>query len=275
MDYIEVNIIGKPEFDYEIIVAQLGELGFESFSESETGIAGYVQEALYRESEVRQYLEDQAETSGITYSVSKIPQQNWNQLWESAYEPVTVSGKVRVRAPFHDPDPAFLFEIVIEPKMSFGTAHHATTSLMLEMLLLEEVESSRVLDMGCGTGVLAILAAMMKAGAVVAIDTDEWAYENATENVQRNKASSVVVIQGDATNIPKPGYDLIIANINRNVLLHDIPVYSANLNENGGLLMSGFYEEDLPLIHAAALNAGLQFVGYRTENNWVGVKYTK
>jgi ribosomal protein L11 methyltransferase len=275
MDYIEVSIFGKPEFDYEIIIAQLGEMGFESFSESDTGIAGYIQEVLYHESEVRKYLDELSISSDTRYSISKIVQQNWNKLWESAYEPVTVSGKVRVRAPFHDPDPAFPFEIVIEPKMSFGTAHHATTSLMLEMLLMEELEGCRVLDMGCGTGVLAILAALMKAGTVVAVDTDEWAYENAVENMQRNHIASVVVIQGDAAVIPKPDYDLIIANINRNVLLADLPVYTANLNQPGVLLMSGFYEEDLPLIHEVAVNNGLQLVGYRTENNWVGVKYIK
>ena len=275
MDYIEVAITGLNDFDPGIIIAQLGEMGFESFVESESGIQGYIPEGLYHESGVRSYLDKLSESLGIGYTLNKIPLQNWNAIWESAYQPVTVAGKCQVRAPFHEPIPGIPYDIEIEPKMSFGTAHHETTSLMIEMLMKEDIGGKRILDMGCGTGVLAILAEMMKAMAVVAIDTDEWAFENAVENVRRNNCVAIQVIRGDATSIPKPEYDLIIANINRNVLLNDIQLYAASLNKPGVLLMSGFYEEDLQQINAAALDAGFQFTGYRTEKNWVGVKYMK
>jgi ribosomal protein L11 methyltransferase len=167
------------------------------------------------------------------------------------------------------------YEIVIEPRMSFGTAHHETTSLMLELLMQEEVKNKRVLDMGCGTGVLAILAHKMQAAEIVAIDFDEWAYSNALDNMEKNDALSVSVIQGMAGDIPGPGYDLIIANINRNVLLSDIPVYAGFINDHGALLMSGFYEQDLDQIRAASEKSGLRYVMHKSDNNWVGVKFVK
>jgi ribosomal protein L11 methyltransferase len=158
--------------------------------------------------------------------------------------------------------------------MSFGTAHHETTSLMLELLMLEDVTGKRVLDMGCGTGVLAILARKMHADKVVAIDNDEWAYANALDNMEKNDVSSVTVIQGAAGDIPLPAYDLILANINRNVLLHDIRVYAKSLNAPGVLLVSGFYEADLEQIVAASADAGLHYVSHKTENSWVGAKFS-
>ncbi|MEI6434947.1 MAG: 50S ribosomal protein L11 methyltransferase [Bacteroidota bacterium] len=275
MDYIEIAITGLNNLDPGIVIAQLGEMGFESFSESDSGIQAYIREELYEELDVLTYLNNLSVSVGIHYNIEKIAIQNWNALWESEYHPVTVAGKCQVRAPFHPPVPGILYDIVIEPKMSFGTAHHETTSLMLEMTMKEDIAGMRVLDMGCGTGVIAILAAMMKAKSVVAIDTDEWAYANAIENVQRNNIQTIEVIRGDATSIPKPGYDLIIANINRNTLMNDIPAYAANLKQHGVLLMSGFYEEDLQQINVAALDAGFELIWHRIENNWVGVKYRK
>jgi ribosomal protein L11 methyltransferase len=167
------------------------------------------------------------------------------------------------------------YEIMIEPRMSFGTAHHETTSLMLELLLPEDVAGRRVLDMGCGTGVLAILAHKMKAAGVIAIDNDDWAYSNALDNMEKNDAMAVTVIKGEAGDIPWPAYDLIIANINRNVLLRDIPVYAGFLKEQGTLLMSGFYEEDLDQIRMASEQAGLQYVSHKADNRWVGAKFLK
>ena len=275
MGYTEVSIAGLRDFDPEIIIAQLGELGFESFAENEEGLQAYVPDELFVESEVTEYLENLKQSVGIGYEVQKIADRNWNAEWESAYEPVTISGQCLVRAPFHETIPGIQFDIVIEPKMSFGTAHHETTTLMLEMILKENLDGKRLLDMGCGTGVLAILAKLKNADSVVAIDTDEWAYENAVENVKRNGCESITVIRGDVDSVPLPEYDVIIANINRNVLLADIPRYSEFLNEEGALFLSGFYESDMEQINEAAITAGLHLVGYRTENNWVGVKYSK
>jgi ribosomal protein L11 methyltransferase len=275
MDYIEISINGFSGFDPEIVMAQMAELGFESFTESETGIQGFIREDMYREEPVSGYLNEICSEHGLSYSMQKIPAQNWNALWESAYEPVVIAGKCRVRAPFHAPVPGMAYEIIIEPRMSFGTAHHETTSLMLELLMQEDVEGKRVLDMGCGTGVIAILAQKMKAAQVVAIDNDDWAYSNALDNMEKNDALEVAVLQGDAEAIPLPAYDIIIANINRNVLLRDIPLYAGYLKQPGILLMSGFYEEDLDQIKAASALAGLQYFHHKLDNKWVGAKFEK
>ncbi|MCX6306555.1 MAG: 50S ribosomal protein L11 methyltransferase [Bacteroidetes bacterium] len=275
MDYIEVSITHFTGFDPEIVIAELAELGFESFTESESGIQGFIREDTFQEGPVTGYLEQVSKEHGLRYSFQKIAAQNWNAIWESAYEPVTIAGKCMVRAPFHPPVAGMPYEIVIEPRMSFGTAHHETTSLMLELLMLEEVKGKRVLDMGCGTGVLAILAHKMGAAQVVAIDTDDWAYSNALDNMEKNDAMAVAVFQGDAGIIPMPPYDIIIANINRNVLLADIPVYAGFLNELGVLLMSGFYEQDLDQIRAVSVESGLHYVCHKSDNKWVGVKFAK
>jgi ribosomal protein L11 methyltransferase len=275
MNYIAVSVTNFTGFDPEIVIAQMAELGFESFTETESGIQGFIREDMYHEEPVITYLQKVSDNHGLRYSFEKIADQNWNALWESAYEPVTIDGRCRVRAPFHATQPGIAYEIVIEPRMSFGTAHHETTSLMLELMMKEELRGKRVLDMGCGTGVLAILAHKMQASQVVAIDNDEWAYANALDNMEKNEAMAVEVIRGSCTDIPGPSYDLIIANINRNVLLQDIPVYSEFLSEHGTLLMSGFYEQDLDMIMAAAESSGLHFVGHKADNKWVGAKFIK
>ena len=275
MNYLEVSIANFTGFDPEIVIAQLADLGFESFTETDSGIQGFIREDMYHEEPVIAYLQKVSDEHGLSYSFEKIAEQNWNAIWESAYEPVIIAGKCRVRAPFHPPLAGMAYEIMIEPRMSFGTAHHETTSLMLEYIMLEEVPGKRVLDMGCGTGVLAILAHKMQAASVVAIDNDEWAFANAVDNMEKNEAGAVKVIQGAGGDIPGPSYDLIIANINRNVLLGDIPLYSEVLNSNGTLLMSGFYEQDLEQIIAAAEKSGLHFVNHKTDNKWVGAKFIK
>jgi ribosomal protein L11 methyltransferase len=275
MDYIEVSITNFTGFDPEIVMAHLADLGFESFTESESGIQGFIGEDNYREDLVNEYLQKVHSEHGLNSFVRKIADQNWNALWESAYEPVVIAGKCRVRAPFHESMPGIQYEILIEPRMSFGTAHHETTSLMLDILMLEEVNGKRVLDMGCGTGVLAILAHKMLAHEVVAIDNDEWAFSNAMDNMEKNDAIAVKVIRGEAGDIPMPEYDIIIANINRNVLLRDIPVYAQFLKQDGILLMSGFYEEDLGLIRKASEQSGLQYTSHKSDNRWVGAKFVK
>jgi len=275
MDYIEVEIQYPGSTDPDILVALLADLDFESFSESEGALQGYIREELYRQAEVEECLRRMKEDYGVRYALRKIPSQNWNRVWESAYEPVVVAGKCRVRAPFHEPDPGMDYEIVIEPKMSFGTAHHETTSLMLEMLMEEDPAGMKILDMGCGTGVLSILAHLMGASEVAAVDNDEWAYENALENVARNNAATVTVIRGDAGSIPRAEYDMVIANINRNVLISDMASYAAVLKPGGILLMSGFYEDDLGLIREAAGKQSVRYVNHKSANRWVGARFVK
>jgi len=275
MDYIQVSITGIPFGESEILMAQLAELGFESFTELEEGLQGFVPVDLFNEAEVNRWLQTYSATSGIFYRTERIKEQNWNAIWESEYEPVIIDGRCLVRAPFHKPVKGMKYDLVIEPRMSFGTAHHETTALMIRMLLNENVEGKRVLDMGCGTAVLAILAFKMQAGSVAAIDIDEWAYENACDNVVRNNASFIHVVMGDASTISAPSFDLIMANINRNILVRDIPVYAEHLTEAGILFVSGFYEEDLESISSACLSVGLKCVDSRINNRWVGAKFLK
>lgn len=275
MYYIEITIRQLNGFDPGIIVANLAESGFDSFTEIDDGIQAYANSENYLEKETMLYLNGLQQSTGIAFSVTRVEPENWNARWESEYEPVTVDGICRIRAPFHPPDSSFQFDLVIEPKMSFGTAHHETTELMIRLMLKEEIEGKSVLDMGCGTGVLAILAAMKKAASVVAIDTDDWAFENAIENKDRNGVGGIKVIKGDAGSIPGEMYHLVAANINRNVLLNDMEKYVHHLEKDGTLLMSGFYFEDLDAIHRKARESGLTLIGYSINNNWVGVKFVK
>lgn len=275
MDYIQVSVTGISGDGGEILMAHMSELGFESFTETEDGLQGFIPVDLYDEMAVCGWLQRYSAETGIFFRKELVKAQNWNAIWESGYEPVMIEDRCMVRAPFHEPKPGVEFDLIIEPRMSFGTAHHETTSLMIAMLMEEGVAGKRVLDMGCGTAVLAILAHKMNARSVVAIDNDEWAYSNALDNVVKNNAMPVLVLQGDASAIAPPVYDLIIANINRNILLQDIPVYARNLAPGGVLLVSGFYEDDLLSIRAAAVEAGLKFVTHRVINSWTGVKFTR
>jgi ribosomal protein L11 methyltransferase len=275
MDYFEVNLANFGDFDPEIAMAQLAGMGFESFMESESGFQGFIREDVFDEPLINGYLKQLHDNHGIISGLQKIVAQNWNAIWESAYEPVTIAGKCQVRAPFHPPVPGIQYDIVIEPKMSFGTAHHETTSLMLELLMMEDLSGKRILDMGCGTGVLAILAYKMHAKQVVAIDNDDWAFANARDNMEKNDSASVLVLQGDVTAIPLPEFDLVIANINRNVLLSDIPAYTRILNPGGILLLSGFYARDLEQIRSVAEQAGLRYFSHKSNNDWIGAKFVK
>lgn len=275
MDYYEVSVSIPGELDPDIIVAEMGAAEFESFSDSENGLLAYMPADAFDETAVRTLMDDLTTRYGIGYSLGRIAAQNWNAIWESAYEPVVIDGRCLVRAPFHPADPSVKYEIIIMPRMSFGTAHHATTANMLGLMMEEDLQGKRVLDMGCGTGVLAILAKKMGASEVTAIDNDEWAYSNALDNMAANGASAVTVIQGDAGDIPAVTYDLIAANINRNILLRDIPAYVKHLAPGGIIHFSGFYTEDLPAITEAAVAAGLKYDRHRVENNWVGARFVR
>lgn len=256
----------------EILIAELGYAGFESFVETEEGVSAYIQKEEWNNA----ILEDidilKSEEFKIEYTFSEIEQVNWNEEWEKNFDPIEVDGMCTVRAPFH-PERNFEYEIVIEPKMSFGTGHHETTFMMLQFILENDFQNKEVLDMGCGTAVLAILAEMRGASKLDAIDIDEWCFENSLENIQRNNCKNISVHLGDASLLDGKSYDVIIANINRNILLNDMETYRKSLNKNGELYLSGFYAEDLLIITETCNNLGLTFVENKEKNRWVAAKF--
>ena len=274
-NYLGYHFTVEPkELGSEILIAELGELPFESFIESEFGLVAYIQKQLWTENILDDlYLLNSPEFT-ISYTIEEIEQVNWNEEWEKNFEPIDVDGNCHVRAPFH-PKTDAEFDIVIEPKMSFGTGHHETTHMMIQHLLDMNVEGMKTLDMGCGTAILAILAEMKGAKPIDAIDIDNWCYLNSIENAERNNCHQITVYEGDADLLKGKKYDLIIANINRNILLNDMQQYVDCLNENGTILFSGFYEEDIPVIDASCTEKGLTYVSTLKRNNWVSLKYTK
>ena len=274
-NYLGYHFTVEPkELGSEILIAELGELPFESFIESEFGLVAYIQKQLWTENILDDlYLLNSPEFT-ISYTIEEIEQVNWNEEWEKNFEPIDVDGNCHVRAPFH-PKTDAEFDIVIEPKMSFGTGHHETTHMMIQHLLDMNVEGMKTLDMGCGTAILAILAEMKGAKPIDAIDIDNWCYLNSIENAERNNCHQITVYEGDADLLKDKKYDLIIANINRNILLNDMQQYVDCLNENGTILFSGFYEEDIPVIDASCTEKGLTYVSKLQRNNWVSLKYTK
>ncbi|MFS4456116.1 50S ribosomal protein L11 methyltransferase [Maribacter sp. 2304DJ31-5] len=271
--YIAYNFVVEPlQPAADILVAELGEAGFESFVEEKEGITAYIQKQDWS----RDILEGINILGNprfeIKYTLEEIAQENWNATWEQNFQPIIVDGICEVRAPFHKKKEV-VYDIVIEPKMSFGTGHHETTHMMLQHILDLDVKGKSVLDMGCGTGVLAILAGMKGASGIEAIDIDHWSYQNAIENVSRNGLDHIHVQEGDVSLLNKQKFDIIIANINRNILLMDIPSYVRCLNPGGTLLLSGFYKEDLKLITDRCTELELQFEKNLEKNNWVAAKY--
>ncbi len=256
----------------DILVAELGDVGFESFTENPDGVEAYIQKKDWNTNLLDGIQILRSEEVSFSYEVKEIEQVNWNEEWEKNFEPIVVDGQVSVRAPFHK-NPQLKYDIVIEPKMSFGTGHHETTHLMIEHLLQMDLKGKKVLDMGCGTGILAIFSEMKGAADVDAIDIDSWCYENSLENVERNHCKNISVSEGDANLLKPQAYDLIIANINRNILLNDMLIYAKSLKENGTILLSGFYNEDIEKINEVAVLYGLHLEKKLERNNWVGLKY--
>ncbi len=262
----------------EILIAQLSELDFESFVENENGLQAYVLKKDVSTQNYADYLADvgilQANNFSIQFTIKEIEQVNWNEEWEKHFNPIDVGGQCTIRAAFHE-KPNTTHDILIAPKMAFGTGHHETTYMMVKHLLKMDLTGKKVLDMGCGTGVLAILAEMKGAQAIDAIDIDSWSYENTMENIGLNACSNISVYEGDAQLLEGKSYDLIIANINRNVLLADIPLYSSCLGEKGILLLSGFYEQDMALITERCNENKLFFTNNLERNNWIACKFEK
>ena len=248
--------------------------GFESFVETEAGVTAYIQKNEWNEVILEDIFVLNSDEFSIEYNKNEVEQTNWNAEWEKNFTPIQVDGLVSIRAPFHE-NPNLKYDIVIEPKMSFGTGHHETTHMMVQHLLQLDLENKKVLDMGCGTGILAIFAEMKGANPTDAIDIDNWCYENSLENVTRNKCKNISVYEGDSSLLTNKKYDVIIANINRNILLMDMKIYTNCLNKNGVLLLSGFYQEDIPIIDAEVSKYNLKLETYIERNNWVALKYNK
>ena len=273
--YIAYDFIVSPkEPATEMLIAQLGYIGFESFVENENGVVAYIQKKEWNSDKVEDLYLLNSNEFDIKFNHSEIEQTNWNKEWEKNFNPIQVNGQVSIRAPFHE-NPSLNFDIVIEPKMSFGTGHHETTHMMVQHLLALDLKNKKVLDMGCGTGILAIFAEMKGAQPTDAIDIDSWCYENSLENVQRNGCKHINVLEGDSSLLKGKEYDVIIANINRNILLSDMKIYTDCLSENGVLLLSGFYKEDISIIESEVIKYGLVLDKMIQKNNWVALKYMK
>ncbi len=256
----------------EILIAELGYAGFESFVENEEGVIAYIQKEEWEANIMDNIYILNSDEFEISYTFEEIAQTNWNEEWEKNFNPIVVDDLVSVRAPFHE-KPDTKFDLVIEPKMSFGTGHHETTHMMIQHILKNDFKGKSVLDMGCGTGVLAILAEKVGAAKLDAIDIDNWCYLNSIENVERNQCENISVYEGDVKLLDGKHYDSIIANINRNILLADIAAYAKALNPNGTLFLSGFYEEDIPLIEAECNKNMLKLSETLQKGPWVSLKF--
>jgi ribosomal protein L11 methyltransferase len=260
----------------DLLIALLGEVGFESFEENTEGFDGYIQTQLFSTDAINN-IAIPIEGATFTFTSDEIADQNWNEVWEKNYfQPIIIDNLCVVRGPFHPTFPEIPYQILIEPKMSFGTGHHETTGLMMRFILENDLKTLRVLDMGCGTGILGILASMHGAANVVGIDIDQWSYDNSIENCQLNNVHNMTTYCGNASLLAGLGlFDMILANINRNILLNDLRDYTKNLKLNGKLFLSGFYSEDLEAINKEAQNQGLRFESQKMLNNWISASYTK
>ena len=277
MNYTEITFRIQPFKEYiaDILAVELSGIGFDSFVPTENGMIAYIVENDFDKENFERLIADFSFAEKIEYTIKSIPQENWNEEWEkNFFEPIIIGDECVIHSSFHKNVPQAKYNIVIDPKMSFGTGHHETTSLMIEEMLKINFAGKRVLDMGCGTSVLAILAAMRGAKNITAIDIDEWCVENSLENIELNQVLNVDILLGGAEMLEGMTFDIIIANINRNILLADMAQYADCLPENGELYMSGFYKEDIPVIEAEANKNGLKMDYFREKNNWVMVKCT-
>ncbi|NDV67633.1 50S ribosomal protein L11 methyltransferase [Dysgonomonas sp. 25] len=278
MNYIEVTFTCEPnnEIISSILSASLADIGFESFVETDNGLTAYIQETQFDESNINQVISDFPMEAAITFEYTTIESKDWNEEWEKNYfQPLIIDNTCSVQSTFHDFESDCQYKIVVDPKMAFGTGHHQTTELMIRQILQTGCEGKAVLDMGCGTAILAILASMKGANPITAIDIDQWAYDNAIENLNLNHITNIGVQIGGAELLGKERYDIILANINRNILLNDIHAYVSVLNDGGLLFMSGFYTEDIPAIQAECEKYNLHYEGNISKDNWASVKFSK
>ena len=278
-DYMQVRLDVEPcsEMATDILAAALAEIGYESFVPDETGVTAFVPQGKYDEVQLQSVVEQfPVEGIALSYEATFVPGQDWNEEWEKNYfKPIVVGDECVIHSTFHHDVPQARYDVLIDPKMAFGTGHHETTTLMLQAILATDFTGRAVLDMGCGTAVLAILACMKGAGPVVAVDIDEFATENAAENIRLNGVPEIEVRLGGADALRQEQFDYIFANINRNILLADMAAYVEHMKGGAHLFMSGFYVDDIPVIRAEAERLGLHVLGHTEKNRWAAVDFVK
>ena len=273
MNYIELSFV-LLEIDHlsDIIVAKLNEIEFESYVETDDGVNAYIQEQLYNKEKLKLVLSDLQNSFSFDYSIKDIKQENWNSKWEESFEPVEINEQCVIRSQFHEKVDCE-YEIIITPKMSFGTGHHETTFLMMNEMFSLNFKEKSVLDMGCGTGVLAILSKMLGSATTLGIDLDEWSYDNSKENAKLNNVESIEFLLGDVSSITG-NFDIVLANINRNIILSDIDKYIDAMNKNSDILLSGFLLGDVEIIREKAESLGLSFISHKNKNKWNLLHFT-
>ena len=262
------------DIQHDMLTTMLAEIGFDSFMDEGRCLKAYCPAESRDDVAVGNLLDEPSFSDIRLLKVEEMPDKDWNELWEASYQPVVVNERCRVRAPFHEADPNFEFDLVIEPKMSFGTANHETTAQIIQLMLESDFQGKEVLDMGSGTAVLAILGKKLGSARTVAIDNDEWAYRNAFTNCELNGVSDIEIVLGDALAI-KGTYDMVLANINRNILLRDMHFYVEAMKSGAHIFFSGFYTEDLESIKAEAERLGLHYRRHLSRNNWVAAEFVK
>ncbi|MDR3696512.1 50S ribosomal protein L11 methyltransferase [Mucilaginibacter sp.] len=276
MNYYELlfTTITTEDYQQDLLINALGEIGFDTFEEVDFGFKAYIPTADFDREKLDEQLAIYKEMFCFSYEITLIPQKNWNEVWESNFEPIAIGEQIFVRATFHQPRPEFPYEIVIDPKMAFGTGHHQTTSMMLEWVLETDYAGKKVLDMGCGTGILAIMAAKLGAVEITAIDYDPVCYDSTIENAKFNGINNITALCGSKEVITGEQFDIILANINRNILLDQMERYAEVLKPGGEIYFSGFYETpDLDIIKAKAGKHGLKYTGHKTDKDWVAARF--
>ncbi|MVZ66106.1 50S ribosomal protein L11 methyltransferase [Sphingobacterium sp. DK4209] len=278
MKYTAVTFTSSTIEDWQkdLLISELAEIGFDTFEDIDGGFEAYIPSANLDVQALESLLLNEVQGFDLDYQVKDIVEENWNKIWESNFNPILVDNTCYVRATFHEDHPEYLYQIIIDPKMSFGTGHHQTTSMMLSFVLENDFQDKDVLDMGCGTGILAILAAKRGAKQLLAVDYDPICVDSVVENAQLNSVTNITAKLGSKEAIAGLEFDTILANINRNILLDQLDTYSACLTNGGELYLSGFYEaEDLDILKQKAISVGFQYVENKVLDNWCAAKFTK
>jgi len=278
MQYIKVtfSFTSIEEYQQDLLINELAEAGYDTFEDTENGFSAFISYDSYSQERLATALFSFEDQFTYTFTVTEIAAENWNEEWEKNFEPLIIDERCYVRATFHEPQPQYQYEIVIDPKMAFGTGHHQTTTMMMQYILDADVNGKYILDMGCGTGILAILAAKKGAAALTAIDYDEVCYLSTLENTALNHTPNITAICGGKEVIPKQSYAIILANINRNILLDQIPVYAEVLKNEGEIYFSGFYESpDLDMIREACAAYHIGYIDHKKNGDWVAARFKK
>lgn len=278
MDYIKVafEFAAIEEYQHDILIAELAEVGFDTFEDNATGFDAFIVASAFNETELNNVLMGFGDELQYTYTINKVEAENWNEEWEKNFSPLIISDDCYVRATFHEAQPQYKYEIVIDPKMAFGTGHHQTTTMMMRYILATDVKDNVVLDMGAGTGILGILASKRGAKEIIAIDNDEVCYRSAIENAALNQINNLTSLCGSKETIPNQEFDVILANINRNILLDQMATYAQVLKDKGTIFFSGFYESpDLEMIEAHGKTVGLTYIDHKKIGDWVAAKFVK